>query len=58
MCYGSTWGSGQRMGEEAVFGAAGRAVRLGRGNKVYKSQAGVGVSMGPVTQAYETLLWF
>lgn len=58
MCYGSTSGSGPRTGEEAVFGDAGRAVRLGRGNKVYKSQAGVWVSMGPVTQAYEMLLRF
>lgn len=58
MCYHSTWGSGQRTGEEAVFGEAGRAVRLGRGNKVYKSQAGVGVSMGPMTQADEMLLRF
>lgn len=36
-----------------MFGEAGRAVRLGRGSRVYKSQAGmVGVSMGPVMQAY------
>lgn len=55
MC--STWGCGQRKEKEAVFGEAGRAVRLGRGSRVYKSQAGMaGVSMGPVMQAYEILL--
>lgn len=54
MC--STWGSGQRKEEEAVFGETGRAVRLGRGSRVYKSQAGmVGMSIGPVMQAYEIL---